>query len=1127
VRQAAQAFSRRFAVVRFECPAAKEVSLRRIFYEQVQDQLEERYDIEIDAIDLQRDYDNKANMARIVAQIKDADPERGLVVIIDEISDFLKQKERTDMTYDLNFLRELGEVSQDTDFVYIGAMQEHVFTNPKYVDQAENISRITQRFTDITITKDDIARVLSERVVRKTSNQRVELESLLDSYQQYFTNLTAQMSTYLDLYPVHPYVISVFGELPYFEQRGVINFASDNVRAILDQEAPVFITYDRVYDQIDQIHEIRNLPEVSQVLRAARTLDSKADLLDARLRADARKLIKALAVLKMLGGSEPRGATAQELANTLFILPASRTILDPDLARDNIDRILIKLRSVANGQYLTIKDGTYYLVVEDTPDFDVLIQNRIDASGQPDFALRFRKLMEEDLEINEATTLVKEASLYDDTAAWTSRKSFRRGYILIGSPRDVPPMPPRDFSLILQSPFADHNPHQMDQNQLIVGAALSPDLLHRLQRVEAAMQLARAGQHRKTFEDIAKREGAQFRSDYLAWLIQEGYVVFGGVKRQIKEVPAGHYGTLSDLLDHLKSYFFEGRFAEAYPQYPTFRKLLSARNIQSEIHQAIQALDKSTLLGLDYNAQSYLEGLGVWQQGRFDPSNSPIARRITDTVATNDQQGKLTPLIDLVAELGRKPFGLQPELVYLLLAALLYHGEIVFVRQGGARLYAADFSGFSKSGLAVFDEIKYLERERDLDVAKVSALFEALGLQSGLVKDKASRGEAVKALHERVVELRGALDGLKGKLVECLKTSSPDIPWSQVQIEAQKVEALRQPIEDLIGITKVTDLGRITLDGAGITELQRNLQSLAGLGDLLTDYEQDILPGIRYVQAVSPDYERLERWGGSEGVAELRRIEADAKTIYGDYAKLSKPDQRRPLKGKFAQYRERYKKLYYALHEGAVGNKVPFARLDELRHQARYRALNALKTLPALSPVEFDSLALKAQTLLGYQCKVFNVDDLDDYPVCPHCSFPRLHDGLLGEHPGPKPVTSQIEHLEDAVDELWAKWERQLLQELDELKDKLPLLSATERQLVENVRRSGHFPDEPGPVLLRALGSLMADLVVVECRLDDLRQALLAGSGVLTAAEFDQAVAAFKERLLKGTDPDLARIKIV
>jgi hypothetical protein len=671
VRHAAREFPRRFAVVRFECPAAKEVPLRRIFYDEVQEQLEDRYDIEVEEVNLARDYDNKKNVRRIVSQIKTGDPTLGLVVIVDEISDFLKQKDRTDMTYDINFLRELGEVSQDSDFLYIGAMQEHVFTNPKYVEQAANIARSAERWVDITITKEDIGRVLSQRVVAKTANQRTELEMLLEAHQQYFTNLTAEMGTYLDLFPIHPYVISVFEDLPYFEQRGIINFASDNVKAILGEEAPTFITYDRIYDQIDQIHEIRNLPEVAQVIHVVGSLATKVDLLDARLRPDARKIIKALAVLKMLGGTEMRGATAQELANTLFILPPTQMLFDADLARDNIERIIANLIKAANGQFITVRDGTYYLDVEKTVDFDVLIEKKIETLDETDFARCFWHLMEEELELSEVARFQKGRSIYEDTAVWRSRKSFRAGYLIIGRESDVTFRQPSDFALILHSPFADHSPRQTAQNQVIVGAALPDDLMHRLQRIEAATQLARAGEHRKTFETIAKREAADFKDDYLAWLIQEGYVVHGGVKRAIKEVPAGRYGTLQDLLDHLKSHFLEDYFAEQYPQYPAMKRLLSARNINSEAHQAILALDRGTLFGLDQSAQSYLESLGVWKDGRFDARGSAIAGRVMETVAANDKEGKLTAVDEVLSTLAAKPFGLQRELVYLLLAALL------------------------------------------------------------------------------------------------------------------------------------------------------------------------------------------------------------------------------------------------------------------------------------------------------------------------------------------------------------------------------------------------------------------------------------------------------------------------
>jgi len=111
-----------------------------------------------------------------------------------------------------------------------------------------------------------------------------------------------------------------------------IGFAVNNVKPILDQPAPIFVTYDRVFDLIDATHGIRNNPDVAPVVNVASILQSKADLLDSRYREDANKLIKALAVLYLLGGEHKAGATSQELANTLFITPPGRLLSEPSMA---------------------------------------------------------------------------------------------------------------------------------------------------------------------------------------------------------------------------------------------------------------------------------------------------------------------------------------------------------------------------------------------------------------------------------------------------------------------------------------------------------------------------------------------------------------------------------------------------------------------------------------------------------------------------------------------------------------------------------------------------------------------------------------------------------------------------
>jgi hypothetical protein len=380
----------------------------------------------------------------------------------------------------------------------------------------------------------------------------------------------------------------------------------------------------------------------------------------------------------------------------------------------------------------------------------------------------------------------------------------------------------------------------------------------------------------------------------------------------------------------------------------------------------------------------------------------------------------------------------------------------------------------------------------------------------------------VKALHGKALALKDDLDMVRRGMIECLTDPLSDIPWTQIQAEQLLLGPFREQVESFEKVTKVTDLGRLEMDDGTPAQVREGLARLESLKGFVVDYLDEIRPELKYVGLVAEGYEPLERLGGGDDVGELRHIEADCRAITTDFHLLMKPDQRRPLKGKFAQYRDRYKKAYYALHEGMVGSKVPWRDLDELTAQPCYRSLNGLKSLPFFSSAEFDTLALKAQELRGYRCREFNVDDLDTYPVCPRCSFPRNHEKLA--HRG---VAGQIQALGEAVSALWGKWERQLFDELAKLGDKLILLSAGERALIEELIAAGQLPDEVGPELLRALSNLAADLQVVELSLDDFRAALLAESSVLTVAEFDQAVERFTARLLRGTDADLVRIKVV
>ena len=84
-------------------------------------------------------------MIDIILKIKETYPNKGLIVIFDEYSDFLKQKDAANQNYDLQFTRQLAESSINQDFILMLSMQEHIFSDPVYKDKADLINKIEKR----------------------------------------------------------------------------------------------------------------------------------------------------------------------------------------------------------------------------------------------------------------------------------------------------------------------------------------------------------------------------------------------------------------------------------------------------------------------------------------------------------------------------------------------------------------------------------------------------------------------------------------------------------------------------------------------------------------------------------------------------------------------------------------------------------------------------------------------------------------------------------------------------------------------------------------------------------------------------------------------------------------------
>ena len=718
--------------------------------------------------------------------------------------------------------------------------------------------------------------------------------------------------------------------------------------------------------------------------------------MDSRFQEDGQKLIKALGVLKLLGGDKDLGATSQDLANTLFITPPGKLLVEPSMARDHIERVMKNIRDVTVGQYIDYQEGRYSLNLSKVEDYDALIEQRAQAAvigHDEEIERQFREFVTAEIGIQGQLSLIAGKEIYPDTASWLSHKAFRSGLLVIGRANDGANMIQGDYRFVVRGPVPGQSLHR--QNEVVLALEFDDEMIAMLVRARAANMLAQERVHTKVMTDLAKKALLTFRDIYLERLLERGYALHGGHKTELKKLPSQRaLSVLPDILDHVKGNLLDDFFKEKYPNYPSFRTLITAANLESEVTRTLQSLDRLATQQMDFNSRGYLESFGAIVDGQFSASNSTACQLILKRIEENDKTSKVTPVDDLLRELGREPWGLQEPLVDLLLGALLFNGYVTFVQQGGKRLNAGDVSPLLKNGLDFFKVIKYLERDKDIDVEAVAGIFNILGLQSGLVRDKDTRSEAVRVLRLRGADLKQQLANLRQDMNAIVTEAAnySELPWLVIQQLQGRLDWLNSPIAVFADASKVSDLGKLDTTEEFRQTLKSRLADLDTLYGFVQDWKEGLSHDLHRMQeavAVLPQLGAVANSEEQQTIQDLQRISDDSRAIYTDERQFLRADLRRPLKGKLEQFNQKYNGLYFNLHRRLAGEGAPWERLADLQRSARFQSLNQLKGLPFISPAEFNSLALEIQSLEHLRCREFHAQVLDTFVICPYCHFPE------------------------------------------------------------------------------------------------------------------------------------------
>ncbi|MEJ6949405.1 DUF6079 family protein [Natronospora cellulosivora (SeqCode)] len=1103
---------RKFKVIQFELqPSAAPLS--HFFYDRLELKLKEKYGIEIPPIDPEKVYDHKEKVKEILNIIKVKDPQMGLVVIIDEVSDFLKQKETKEQKMrDNQFLRVLAQASQSMDFVFIGSMQENVLTDEKYTDERDSFGRVSERFQIITISKEDIKKVISTRILNKDIAQREEIKELLSKYGEQIPQVQHKMDEFIELYPIHPYLIQIFNQLPYFERRGVIQFTMDKVKEILDEEFPEFITYDKIYDEIASKHMIKTLDEVAPVINAVNTLSTKVDLLRSTMQEDAKKVIKALAVLKLYSKTTNNGATPEELANELLVID------DKFTNTDRIKLILSKLREVTDGQFIAkTKNDYYYIDLDHDIDYDVVISRKAESlyNGAEDD--EFLKIIKKNFELE---TNSESDKIFPDYSYWKDKKSFRKGSFIYDDGSENLKLGEGDFNFVLVSHLQTSSKFRSSDNTAVLNIKYNEKMDELLKRIAAISSLRVNSAYPKNIMDTKQRAYITELEEILLKLLLESAIDNGGKHEKAGHLFAQEPDNLSEYYYEVKPALFNKHFTERYPEYPDLINRLSPENIQGEVERTMKDILNGGEQIVVSNSQNLLSALDLLDSDNYlDTSQSKYAKVIMKIL--NENEGKNVKVDDVIAELSQKPFGLDKELVYLILIVLTYNGEINMKQRGGRTITASDLSQLFSIGLEKFREIPYISLETEFPVEDIIKLFKVLDLPAGYVRNQSDRPKAVKEFKDKVIDIKNKIHEVDNKL-DRLKNKPND--YIDINALLRKREGLDNiPMDKFNLVNTISDFKKLKLDKFELEKLEIGLKFMENLILFLNDFEENIYDNYNYIEGSLENIKEHSLFFEDEDIATLEKLAKDCEEIIDaeDLMPIIEHEKRRILKGKMEQYKRKYMAIYYRQHRKKVGEDLNWDRLEEIKNSKEKERLNKLKGVRSvINASKYTRTLMTISKLDGVKCHHLKEEHLEDNYTCVKCGFPSVDDPELTD------VNSTIDDIWNEILDLKEDWEERIVLEIENYQDNIDKLIAAEQTIINDILSKNKLPEEIDNQLIKALNNIFSELQEVEISKEEIMEKIFIGNGVLDYNMFATKLDEIKEWVLAQGERDNIRIKI-
>ena len=1142
VADAARKIGGRFKVVRTEIGATT-MSLRDILVAELEEHLG-AMGVSYSFASADQVYNNKRSIEEMMTAFHQEFPDHGLLLVVDELLDYLRARKDQELILDLNFLREIGEVCKDLRFRFIAGVQEAIFDSPRFSFVADSIRRVKDRFEQVLIARKDVKFVVAERLLKKTGEQQAKIREYLTPFGKFYGHMNERMDEFVRLFPVHPDYIDTFERVTAVEKREVLKTLSLAMKKMLDQnmpdDRPGLIAYDTYWTNLRENPSFRAVPDIKAVIECSQVLESRIQQAFTRpaYKPMALRLIHGLSVHRLTTGDiyATLGPTAEELRDGLCLYQPGIEELGGDPADDllsQVETVLREIHKTVSGQFISSNPDNrqFYLDLKKTDDVDALIEKRAESLDSSQLDRYYYEALKRVMECTDQT-YVTGYKIWQHELEWLERKAARQGYLFFGAPNErSTAVPPRDFYLYFIQPFEPpHYPKEKKADEVFLRLKKPDDEFRTaLGSYAAALDLAStsSGHAKSTYES----KSSHFLRDLVQWLQKHMTDAFevtyqgrakaltewakGKSIRELSGIGSHERINFRDLVNTIAGICLGARFQDQAPEYPFFSVLITGTSRDQAAQDALRAIAGQNRTK---QATAVLDALELLDGERLDPYQSKYAKHILGLLKKKGH-GQVVNRSELIQDdkgveyMDKDRYRLEPEWVAVVMTVLIYSGDMVLAIPG-KKFDATGLPQLAGTGMDELTQFKHIERPKDWNLPALKALFELLGLTPGMAQ------LVTQGKDEPVQQLQKAISESVEKLVLLQQSlQSGLLFWGRNLLAEEQAQKLRTRLdetktflESLQAYTSPGKLKNFRYDAQQVTGHRDRLNSLAEI-ESLQELVADLGSTASFLSTAEAILPAEHEW-----VGKMKKRCDEVLAQLGDPDKRGAATFRQQTQRKLAALKKAYVQTYLALHVKArLG-------VNEDRRKTTLTGDERLKVLQKLSTIEL----MPRQHLTDFQnrlaglksCFALTEQELDASPLCPHCNFKP------GAEPPAAPAGTVLDGLDGEMDKLVENWTQTLLTNLEDpiTRGNLDLLKPDPKKIVNGFIKKRSLPDELDQDFIHALGEVLSGLQKVPVKIAELREALLAGGSPVTPAEMKKRFEEYLDELTKGKEPGKVRI---